>query len=432
MRLLSPLAEALTAARLRRLLRAAFVPFLLLPTAQMVAPVVTEWKLAGVESPPPAPEWTWHAWRDGSLAAALDLGIRRGIGFRATSVRLVNQAKLAWGNDSLGHQEVFIGKDHWLFARSYLEPYRNPARRLTDEELRDFAGSLRRLQDRLAQRGTAFVFVISPSKCELYPEHMPDAYVADRRRADCRRDYDVFLQLLAEQGVNVVDGPRILERHKARGVDQLFSRTGVHWSYHGCLLVWREILAAVNTAAGIALPVPEIIGLAHDRARSADNDLGELINVFLPPGGTPRVPYPLLEVDPLPAHRRPNFLFVGSSFSWTLMDSLYASGSGREVDIFYYNQTHYRGPDGDGLRRPGEWFSHQQVCSLADGAPDWRRTLLDKDVVVMEMLEFLPRSRVWEFCEPAIAALEQDADVPARGPPLGRLAGSVGGHPRAR
>jgi hypothetical protein len=419
---------------LRRRLRIGFLALLVLPTVQMVVPFIKDPKLEGVETPPPPLAWTARAWWDGTLVAGIDLRLRRAIGFRPVSVRLVNQAKLAWDDRgfTLDNDEVFIGKDNWLFGRPYLAPYADPSRRMTDDEIGDFVEELRLLQERLAQRGTTFVLVISPSKCELYPEYLPDDVVASRRRNACRRDYDVFVERLAAAGVRFVDGPAICRRLKAERVDGLFSRTGVHWSYHGCLLVWRELLATVNAASGLDLPIPEVVGVTYDRARAADHDLGKMVNAFMPPGGRPVVPYPVVAVDPLPVHRRPNVLFVGSSFCWTLMDSLYASGAGREVDIFYYNRTHYRGPDGGDPTPPGTTFPRREIGSLEEGPPDWRRALLEKDVVVLEMLEFMMPQRGWGFCGPALEALEHHADVPGRRAPLDRVAGAAGGDSRLR
>lgn len=42
---------------------------------------------------------------------------------------------------------------------------------------------------------------------------------------------------------------------------------------------------------------------------------------------------------------------------------------------------------------------------------------------MLEMLEFMLPQKGWGFCGPALGALEQLADVPARRPPLARIAG---------
>lgn len=403
-------------ARRRRRLCWGFIVLLLLPAVQMVVPFVKDPVLAGVESPLPPMEWTVSAWCDGSLATAIESRVRRAIGFRPASVRLVNQARLLWNDRGclLDNGKVLIGKENWLFSRGYVDTYASPTRQISDEELRGFVRELKALQERLVSRGTTFVLVISPSKCEIFPEYLPDDVVERRRRNDCPRDYDAFVQLLAAEGVCFVDGPAIFRSLKPDHEDHLFSRTGVHWSYYGCLLVWQELLAAVNAASGLSIPIPQIVGVTRDRARHADHDLGNMVNAFVPPGGRPMVAYPIVKVDPLPAEQRPGFLFIGTSFCWTLMDSLYVSGSGRDVDIFFYNRTHYRGPDGDELRQPGQRFSSQRVCSLEDEVPNWRQALLEKDVVVMEMLETMIAQKGWGFCGAAMRALDTWADVPTQ------------------
>jgi len=42
--------------------------------------------------------------------------------------------------------------------------------------------------------------------------------------------------------------------------------------------------------------------------------------------------------------------------------------------------------------------------------------------VVLEMLEFMLPQKGWGFCGPALSALDHLADVPARRPPLARIA----------
>jgi hypothetical protein len=422
--------SASRAATWRRRLRALVPVSLLLPVAQMICPFLNDPPLSGVEPDTRPIVWSVGGWLDGSLATTLDQRVRRGIGFRPASVRVVNQLRLALDlPDCLGTEhKVVMGKENWLYERIYLPFYQDPRPMMTDDDRRQLVAELKALQEKLAARGTTFVLVISPSKCEVYPEYLPDEVVAARVPYEGRTDYQSCVEELTAAGVNFIDGPAIFRRCKGE-VDQLFSRTGVHWSYHGAFLVWRELLAKVNEVSDLRLPIPELVGTEYARARHADHDLGRLINAYVVPGGRPRLPYPVVKADPLPFHDRPNFLFVGSSFCWTLMDSLYVSQSAREVDIFYYNRTHYRTPDGDRPRYPGQVFERVPVCSLEEESPDWRRALMQKDVVVMEMIEFGFVKKGWGFCGPALQALETWAHEPPRRRPPTRLARAAASRP---
>ena len=103
--------------------------------------------------------------------------------------------------------------------------------------------------------------------------------------------------------VNFVDSPRLLRDLKPT-VEPLHSRTGTHWNYYACFLVWREALKKINACSSLRIPVPELAGVEYDKPRGTDNDLGSLLNVFVLPSGTPRIPYPIVETTP---KRRPAF-----------------------------------------------------------------------------------------------------------------------------
>ena len=181
--------------------------------------------------------------------------------------------------------------------------------------------------------------------------------------------------------------------------------------------MWREALKKINACSSLHIPVPELAGVEYDKPRGSDNDLGSLLNVFVLPSGTPLIPYPIVETTPNAAGQRSAFLFVGTSFSWGLVNAMYMSQSGEYCDLLYYNKSHVRLAHDAPTLRPGDNVRQERVCSLDGQSPDWSQVLFDKQVVVVEVLETKINSLAWGFCQQAIQALNQlPEQYPQRGP----------------
>lgn len=391
---------------LRRVLAIGFVFLLLLPTMQRQWRFIKESPLGGVEQTDDVASLSWSHWVDGSVEAAISDRLSRSIGFRPICVRAINQTMLAINN---GYKldvpaQVVVGKDDWLYESAYVQSYAHPPSALSAADLDSFVSQLQTLQSLLAQRGAVLLLIVSPSKAELYPEYLPDEVAAQRKQFTGRRDYEALVERLKRQRVNFVDAPQLLRTWRDTS-EPLFSRTGTHWNYYGCFLVWREAIKTINACSSLHIPVPELEGIEYDEPRGTDNDLGALLNVFVLPSGTPRVPYPLVQVAAQTPDQRPAFLFVGTSFSWTLTSAMFLSQSGAYCDLLYYNKTQYRLTHDASTLRAGDKVCQQRVCALDDPSLDWSQVLLDKQVVVLEMIETAVDARQWGFCQQAIAAL---------------------------
>lgn len=401
----------------RRLLAVGFVFLLTLPTMQMQWRFIKEAPLGGVEQSNDIVNLSVPAWWDGSAESAISDWAARRIGFRAICVRVINQSKLVLNSayELPVPDQLTIGKDHWLYETDYVQRYAQPQGVLPESEVEEFVTRLRTLQTMLAERGTTFLLVISPSKTELYPEYLPEAVVKARQRFSGRRDYDVLVERLARQRVNFIDAPKLLRELKPKS-EPLCSRTGTHWNYYACFLVWCEALKKINTCSSRHLPVPELAGIEYDKPRGTDNDLGSLLNVFVQPGGTPRVPYPIVKAALEPVDAQATFLFVGTSFTWTLVDAMYMSHSSSQCDVLYYSKSHFHCTNNRPALRPGDATRRKLVCSLDDSSPDWSQILFSKSVVVLEVLETHLEAGDRGFCQRAMQALQDlPRPYPSRG-----------------
>ena len=120
--------------------------------------------LAGAEGAVEAPAIGLGAWWDGELQKGFDGWISRKIGLRGILVRTANQINYSLFGElpRRGGTQVVKGKNGYLYEKVYVDAFREGGRR-PEEELRNVSESTRRLQDRLAADGVAFLLVLSPS-----------------------------------------------------------------------------------------------------------------------------------------------------------------------------------------------------------------------------------------------------------------------------
>ena len=178
---------------------------LALPLVQMATGLPPDYPLAGVETTATRPAAGWAAWWNGTLQPDFDGWINQRIGLRGWLVRTANQLNYVLFRElpRRSGTQVLLGRDGMLYEKVYVDAYNQSGHRL-GKELRNISASTKRLQDRLAADGIAFLLVIAPSKAEIYPEFLPpEADVAGRPAR--RSNYDNFVKYLHADGVNLVD-----------------------------------------------------------------------------------------------------------------------------------------------------------------------------------------------------------------------------------
>jgi hypothetical protein len=393
----------------RRFLSVGFVVLLALPLLQAVVPFVSERPLFGAEKKPTRIKLSLQTWRDGTFAQAVEGWISKMIGFRPTFVRLANQIQVAFGSNAAmyGNERIRVCKDGWLFANGYVSSYAAPSQDLSDGQIAEFVIALEDLQDRLRAQGKAMVFVISPSKAETYAEFLPDNVVEQRKKFTGVSDLDRLRKHLSESDVVFFDSPAYFQaRRESEPHVRLYAKTGIHWTYQAAFDVWREILQLVNHEYDTHWPIPEQVDVEYDTPRGTDDDIARLLNLFFLPGEQERLPYPVVRSNALPVEARPRILFAGTSFSRTLVDSMCLCESGRSCDYLFYTSRQFSLPEATKPASAGTRVSLQDRRLDGFASVDWESTLLDKEIVVLEMLEVNVREFLYDFHHAAIAALQ--------------------------
>ncbi len=370
-----------------------FVVLLWLPISQTAFHWLPEASLAGVEKTPPTPVFRPSAWWDGALQDRFDPWFNAKVGLRGWMVRTYNQVNYSvFGKFAASGTKVIQGREGVLFEKVYVDAFRDPRKR-TEKDLRDVCGGVRELQDRLKERGVAFLLVVAPSKAEILPEYLP-AGIDVAGRAGKRSARDDLAALLDEYGIHHLDMNETFKEWKAAGAPPLFAKGGTHWNHYAAARVVGMILDALREQGKRSMPVLKVTGaVTNSVVWGADNDLGDLLNLWTSPQFAGPQIHPVLEKavsDPLP-----DILFIGDSFVLTLTRVMDDEGLYRKRDTFYYFNRRYAYPG--------------KVEEPIDKAKfDLAAELEGRDAVVIEINEYwLPRIG-FGFVKAGLKALRGD------------------------
>jgi len=161
-------------------------------------------------------------------------------GFRNFLIKLHGMLMVEGLHTTSTHM-VELGKDGWLYLANdgSIEDYRN-LEPWTDEELAQWRQVIEERQAFCDKLGIKYLFVVAPSKHDIYPEYMPDRLT--RVREESR--FDQLLAYMKQHGskVDIVDlRPTLLEAKKSTNL-RLFQKTDTHWNDHGAWAAYLTIM----------------------------------------------------------------------------------------------------------------------------------------------------------------------------------------------
>jgi hypothetical protein len=361
--------------------------------------------LAGAEKTVKKPAWRLAAWLDGSCAAAVEPWLNRNIGCRGIGIRTANQINYSlFGRvPTSSGTPILVGDDFWLYEAGYVRARAKP-QAMPEAAVKQLVQDLERMQTQLARRGTAFVLVISPSKPEIVPEHLPAPLVATTNEVLAKPSvyasgYEQLAGALRGSDIATVDAHADFLQWKSDGV-ALFPPGGTHWNHYGAQRVLERVWQVLREqAAGVKLDeLPSLTGYRMSAPAGTDVDLLKLLNLWwFEPGGPSPVPFPTL-AEARPPRKPLRIAIVGDSFAYTLVDALARAGVTGTVDLFYYARRHFHYD----LTVAGATPSPQDLGPVDHKQVPVHPGIRDADVVILEINEHLVRSCGWGF--PAAAA----------------------------
>lgn len=289
-----------------------------------------------------------------------------------------------------GSPTVIIGKSGYLYENGYINEYLGYSkmyRGVTEERVAEQVGMLKYIKDKLSEKGTAFVFVLTPSKASQYPDAIPDWYKKQNKTPDGYiRPLDILLKQLAESDVPYIDSAAL---YAEVGLQNTFPKTGTHWSKSAAYETTRAVIAEYERQNGSVIrhltadkmkssknppgfgnPEQDIFGIAYNAVPSADSIVDDLYY------------WPDVYVENDDCKTRIKVLLQGGSFAhdFTTYFSDYQIAS--KITRMYYNG--FPSENLNAFNKPERWATllsgmdyvifecnEQFVRSLGGNSPYW-------------------------------------------------------------
>lgn len=364
---------------------------------QTATHLVPERRVYGVEIENLLPKFTVHDFINAIYQEGIERYVAQRIGFRGNVVRLENQINFTFFKEisSSYPTKIILGKENILFESPYIATF-NKLDVITPGDMEKQVERLKRLQDKLRDRGIIFLFIVTPNKASIYPEYIPDQYILKSNRT-IKSNYDNLISLLPKYKILYLDGHAYFVSLKEHLDYPLFCKGGTHWSNYAAFLFLQTIIDTLEnkTNKNLIKLISKNIELT-DKARSADDDLATLTNVYFKKSFSDKeYVYPIIEADPdIQKKFRPKVLDVGGSFLFNLHYYLDENKWYRERTCYFYYSTNYHYPDN--TLTP----VNKDKSSLA-------KTISSSDIVILEANEQGLVNIGCGFVEDAILALEQ-------------------------
>ena len=202
--------------------------------------------------------------------------------------------------------DVTMGKNGWLFLGS-IKPgygrYNDPigdainANLYTEEELREFARSISKVNDWLKSKGIKYIYIIAPNKHTIYFEYLPE-YIS---KINDTSSTDQLVRYLREHtDIVVVDLRKALLKEKK--THQVYFKNDTHWNHYGANVAQYEILKRIQ----LFFPTPiEPYLLSDNQFKITSKNGGDLAGIAKIKNLTENNPQPIFEKGCLPTNENP-------------------------------------------------------------------------------------------------------------------------------
>lgn len=216
------------------------------------------------------------------------------------------------------NNNITYGKNGYLYETGYISSYMNCN---SQSNYNDYGYKLSAINYALSLNGKEFVYIISPSKAEIYDKYLPSA-TNFSEYSDRRTDHYLLKNALERFHVPYVDACLVMEEMKTENLPS-FYKQGIHWSE----------LAAIRTLDEALGGKIEYTYSVSSESADADRDLYDLANVWQKP-----LEEKFYRVNVIGNNEiaNKNLLLIGTSFCGQWIHALRSS-----VPVFN-TVTHYR------------------------------------------------------------------------------------------
>jgi SGNH hydrolase-like domain, acetyltransferase AlgX len=291
---------------------------------------------------------------------------------------LLPRVQLALVRLGAGNEQVYLGRDHWLFYRPDVDYVTGPPfleQKVMTHRARaaavqsDPVKAIVAFRDQLSARGIDLIAVPIPMKPGVEPLHLSAR--AHQNRILQNPSFTEFKARLEKSGVRVFDPATVLAQRDV----PLFLETDTHWRPETMELVAEKLAAFIDE-----VPSNATTAQVSDRTISSVGDIARMLKLPESQNRFPMQTVTIHEVMPLPISKDADVLLLGDSFSNIF--SLAALGWGESAGFAEHLSRALGRPIDCILRNSDAAFATREMLSrdLARG----RDRLAGKKVVVWE------------------------------------------------
>lgn len=271
------------------------------------------------------------SWFEGRYQNFKEEYLNAQFGFRPFFIRLHNQLEfLLFGK--VHAKYVVRGKEDYWFEYNYIKTYYGRDF-IGDEKVSHRMKQMKAIQDSLARQYKTFIFVITASKGQFYPEYFPDSC----QYPFTRTNYQAYSEQAKELGINFIDFNPPFQKLKNTSKHPLYTKNGIHWTYYGACLAADSLIHFIEKKRKIDLPELSWNSIKQELARNEDRDI-ELVLNFLFPFKQQVLSYPEVYYQKSAIEHKPSVMVIGDSYYWSLYNlEIFNAFSKHQFWYYYYN-----------------------------------------------------------------------------------------------
>ena len=136
--------------------------------------------------------------------------------------------------------KVVLGKDGWFYDKDNIGNY-SGANAFTKEQLDSIKDELVFRTKWASEHNVKYYIAVVPSKMSIYPEYLPSKII----KVSDAAQYDQFITLDRQDGINIIDVRKNLMKHKNDGY-YIYQKTDGHWNDFGAYFGYQEIMKRLS------------------------------------------------------------------------------------------------------------------------------------------------------------------------------------------
>lgn len=279
---------------------------------------------------------TWENWKSGQYQENTDSTTKYNMIIRPTLIRVYNEIDYkVFNKKNMG--DLLVGEDDYMFSLGWTKS-RAGNISLNEQLLDGFINKLKTLQNLLNQQNKFFLFIIPPSKEEVFSEYLPEKYKEEGEI----NDYKMLVSKLKKYHVNYIDLTKYYKDLQEKDSYPVYSKTSVHWTIYGAHFTTLMLLDSMNNFYKDSMPQLQVTGYDYETFKEGDGDHEKTLNLFSRIDNK-LFAYPKYQITyPKSNLFKPNVIILGDSYYWGIMGSwqLLSIFSSNSKYLYYYNTVY--------------------------------------------------------------------------------------------